>query len=62
MAWTLKIDAEDRARKDKAIEIARGMKRKNISIETIIELTGLTEEEVDCNPNSAPNRCSFTLL
>lgn len=47
MAWTLKIDAEDRAKKEKAIEIAKGMKRKKISIDTIIELTGLTKEEVD---------------
>jgi predicted transposase/invertase (TIGR01784 family) len=47
MAWTMKIDAEDRVRKNEKILIAKGMKKKNIGIETIIELTGLTKEEID---------------
>ncbi len=50
MAWTLKVDEEDRIRKEERKnekkQIARGMKQKNIDIKTIIEITGLTEEEI----------------
>lgn len=50
MAWTLKVDEEDRIRneerKNEKKQIARGMKQKNIDIKTIIEITGLTEEEI----------------
>lgn len=46
MAWTLKVDAEDRVKKERSIEIAKGMIEKNIDEETIIELTGLTREEL----------------
>lgn len=45
--WTMKIDAEDRVRKDEKLHIAKGMKMKNIKIEDIIELTGLTKEEIE---------------
>ncbi len=51
MAWTLKVDEEDRIRKEEAykntISIAKGMKMKDIDIETIIELTGLTKEDIE---------------
>ena len=51
MAWTLKVDEEDRIRKEeaynKAKNIAKGMKNKNFDIDTIVELTGLTKEEID---------------
>ena len=50
MAWTLKVDEEDRIRneerKNEKKQIAKGMKQKNIDIKTIIEITGLTEEEI----------------
>lgn len=50
MAWTLKVDEEDRIRneerKNEKKQIARGMKQKNIDIKTIIEITGLTEEDI----------------
>jgi predicted transposase/invertase (TIGR01784 family) len=44
---TLKIDAEDRVRKEEKIEIAKKMKLKNIAIKDIIELTGLSKEEIN---------------
>lgn len=46
MAWTLKVDAEEKVKKERSLEIAKGMLTKNIDIETIIELTGLTKEEI----------------
>ena len=45
-AFTMKVDAEDRVRKDEKIQIAKGMKAKSIDINLIIELTGLSREEV----------------
>jgi predicted transposase/invertase (TIGR01784 family) len=55
MAWTMKVDAEDRIReegreegeKKKAIKVAKGMLRKGFDIETIIELTGVTKAEIE---------------
>jgi hypothetical protein len=47
----MKVDEEDRIRKEEAynktIKIAKGMKNKKIDLEIIIELTGLTKEEID---------------
>lgn len=43
---TLKIDAEDRIRLDEKIQLARVMKSKNLDISLIIELTGLSKEEI----------------
>jgi hypothetical protein len=43
---TLKIDAEERARREKALDIAKGLKAKNIPLEIIIETTGLSKEEI----------------
>jgi len=47
MAWTMKVDAEDKIRKDEKIKLAKGLKMKDIAISTIIELTGLSKEEID---------------
>ncbi|HAK77202.1 MAG TPA: hypothetical protein DCM71_09910, partial [Runella sp.] len=47
MAWTMQIDAEDRAKKQKAMEIAKGMKHENLDPSLIIKLTGLTQEEIN---------------
>lgn len=44
--WTLKIDAEDRVRKDEKVQLAKGMKQKGLELQLIIELTGLSEEEI----------------
>jgi predicted transposase/invertase (TIGR01784 family) len=45
--WTLKIDAEDRVRKDEKTQIAKGMKNEKIHLEIIVKLTGLTKEEIE---------------
>jgi predicted transposase/invertase (TIGR01784 family) len=45
--WTMNIDAEDRVRKDEKMQIAKGMKMKNIKIQDIIDLTGLTKDEIE---------------
>jgi hypothetical protein len=47
MAWTMKVDAEDRLKKERSIEIAKGMLNKQIDIDTIIELTGLSKDEIE---------------
>jgi predicted transposase/invertase (TIGR01784 family) len=47
MAWTMGIDAEDRVKKLKAQEIAKGMKIKNLDIDLIAELTGLSKDEIN---------------
>lgn len=47
MSWTMKVDAEDRLKKERSIEIAKGMLSKMIDIETISELTGLTMFEIE---------------
>ena len=38
---------EERGRKEREIEIAKKMKAKNVPVEEIIELTGLTKEEIE---------------
>jgi len=45
--WTLKIDAEDRVKKERSIEIARELLKNGASIELIINSTGLTKEEIE---------------
>ncbi len=47
MAWTLKIDAEDKVRKNEKMQIARDMKNDGLSTESIIKYTGLTEEDIN---------------
>jgi len=46
MAWTMKVDAEDRVRKDEKMQIAREFKKNGASMDLIIKSTGLTEEEI----------------
>lgn len=51
MTWTLKVEEEDKVRKDEAIknkkEIAKSMKLKGLEIALIKELTGLEEDEIN---------------
>jgi len=51
MAWTMKVDAEDKIREDERkkekIQIAKELKKNSISIELIIKSTGLTREEIE---------------
>lgn len=44
---TLKVDAEDRVKKERAREIAKGLFTKGVSIDIIIETTGLSKEEIE---------------
>ncbi len=45
--WNLKMDAELRVREDERFIIAKSMKRKNIKTEDIVEITGLSIEEIE---------------
>jgi predicted transposase/invertase (TIGR01784 family) len=47
MVWTLKVDAEDKVKKDKAIEIATNLKVKGVAIEIIEQSTGLSKDEIE---------------
>jgi len=47
MAWTMKIDAEDKIRMEERIRIAKALKIKGIEINSIIELTGLSRKEIE---------------
>jgi predicted transposase/invertase (TIGR01784 family) len=51
MAWTMQIDAEEKIREDERlkekIQIARGLKKINISIDAIVTATGLTIEDIE---------------
>lgn len=47
MAWTMKVDAEDRVKKERDKEIARNFRDSGVDIETIIKSTGLTKEEIE---------------
>jgi predicted transposase/invertase (TIGR01784 family) len=40
-------EAEQRGREEKALEVARNLLKRNTPIEQIVELTGLTREEVE---------------
>ena len=44
---TLKIDAEDRAKKVREREIAIGLLRKGVSVDIIAEATGLSKDEIE---------------
>lgn len=46
MAWTMKVDAEDKVKKNKAIEIATNLKIKGVAIEIIEQSTGLSKDEI----------------
>lgn len=47
MAWTMKVDAEDRAKKLRSIEIASGMKNEGFDNLLIQKLTGLSIDEIE---------------
>lgn len=51
VAWTLKVDEEDRIRKEeafnKAKNIAKELLKNNVPIEVIIDSTGLSREDID---------------
>jgi len=51
MAWTMKVDAEDKIRKDEALkkqqEITKSSLREGLSVEIIMKITGLTKEEIE---------------
>jgi len=46
MEWTLKIEAEDKIKKEEKIEVAKNGLKEGLSIEIIKKLTGLTESEI----------------
>ena len=46
MAWTMKVDAEDRVRKDERLQIARELKVSGIPIDLIIKSTKLTQDDI----------------
>jgi predicted transposase/invertase (TIGR01784 family) len=46
MAWSMKVDAEDKIRKDEKIQIAKDMKKDGLPIKTIQKYTGLSEKEI----------------
>jgi len=51
MAWTMKVDAEDKIRKEgenkNAIKVAKVMLQKEFNIVTIVEITGLSKDEIE---------------
>ena len=51
MAWTMKVDAEDKIRKNEAKrnkeDIAKSSLKEGLSIEVIMKITGLTKEEIE---------------
>ncbi len=44
---TLKVDAEDRVKKAKELEIAKNFKNNGVDIEIIMKSTGLSKEEIE---------------
>lgn len=46
MAWTLKVDAEDKVKKENSLEIARNLKKSGVDTKIIMESNGLSEEEI----------------
>lgn len=47
MTWTMKVEAEDRIRKNEKLEIALEMLNENEPIDKIIKYTHLTREEIE---------------
>ena len=47
MTWTMRADAEGQVKKERSVEIAAEMKKKNMDVNLIVELTGLTKEEIE---------------
>ncbi len=47
MAWTMKVDAEDRVRKDEKLQIAKELKNNGATLDLIIKSTGLSRDEIE---------------
>ncbi len=47
MAWTMKVDAEDKIRLDEKYKLAKGLKNNGVAIEIITKSTGLTKDEIE---------------
>jgi len=47
MAWTMKVDAEDRVRKDEKLQIAKELKNNGAAVDLIIKSTGLSREIIE---------------
>jgi predicted transposase/invertase (TIGR01784 family) len=47
MAWTMKVDAEDRVKKERSIEIAKELKKSGVGNDLIAKTTGLSKEEIE---------------
>ncbi|NME67567.1 Rpn family recombination-promoting nuclease/putative transposase [Flammeovirga aprica] len=45
--WTMKIDAEDKVRKDEKVQIAKSLKENGADIELIMKSTGLSRDEIE---------------
>jgi predicted transposase/invertase (TIGR01784 family) len=47
MAWTMKVDEEDRVRKEEKIQIARGLKDNGVPVDIISKSTGLSKDDIE---------------
>ncbi len=47
MAWTMKVDEEDRVKKLEKITIAKNLKNLGVEVDLIIHATGLSREEIN---------------
>lgn len=47
MEWTMKVDAEDKIKKKRDLEIAKSLKENGADIDLIIKSTGLSREEIE---------------
>ena len=47
MAWTMKIDEEDRVKKENTLEIARKLLKSGVGIDIIHTTTGLSKDEIE---------------
>ncbi|MFO7656041.1 MAG: Rpn family recombination-promoting nuclease/putative transposase [Bacteroidales bacterium] len=47
MAWTMKVDAEDKLKMENTLNIARELKKNGASIELIMKSTKLSKEEIE---------------
>jgi predicted transposase/invertase (TIGR01784 family) len=47
MAWTLKVDAEDKLKMENTLDIAKELKKNGASIELIMKSTKLSKEEIE---------------
>ncbi|WP_044201964.1 Rpn family recombination-promoting nuclease/putative transposase [Flammeovirga sp. OC4] len=47
LEWTMKVDAEDKVRKDEKHQIAKSLKSNGVDVEVIMKSTGLSREEIE---------------